>query len=170
MSEKLFKLSKDYQKLWLLINNRKTVICKLTGFIDEVGVMRLSVAFKKPAVVIEGTVTDMKWRFQTDISVFLKECHAHSIEFFDEVEAPKLPEPNMFWVSGAEETPAASMPQRIAEDLYMDGVKSSCAWVECAVRLPDRKMRVWEDEDGDTHWGWVDETPTIDRIGNENGN
>lgn len=67
------------------------------------------------------------------------------------------PEPNMFWLAGAEETPAVSMPERIAEEIRIDGAKH-WAWVECAVRLPDRKMRVWETDDEETRWEWVDES------------
>lgn len=73
---------------------------------------------------------------------------------------PPAPEPDMFWLQGAEETPAVGMPLRIAEEIQAD-LGIGVGIVECAVRLPDRKMRVWteENEDGDevTKWEWVSE-------------
>ena len=81
------------------------------------------------------------------------------LEAWSNANAPK-PEPNMFWLQGAEETPAVGMPLRIAEEIQAD-LGIGVGIVECAVRLPDRKMRVWteENEDGDevTKWEWVSE-------------
>lgn len=78
----------------------------------------------------------------------------------DDAPPPTAPEPDMFWLQGAEETPAVGMPLRIAEEIQAD-LGIGVGIVECAVRLPDRKMRVWteENEDGDevTKWEWVSE-------------
>lgn len=82
------------------------------------------------------------------------------MEAWHEANTPPAPEPNMFWLAGAEETPAVEMPLRIAEEIEEE-LGIGIGIVECAVRLPDRKMRVWTEKnaDGDevTKWEWVSE-------------
>ena len=77
------------------------------------------------------------------------------LEAWSNANAPK-PEPNMFWLPEMKETSAVGDPDHIVEIF----ARKDFVTVKCAVRLPDRTMRLWLDEDDETRWEWVDETPT----------
>ena len=65
----------------------------------------------------------------------------------------------MLWASGREEDNACEEPWEIAERFADDCLKpgeDGVVEVQAAARLPDRKMRVWVDENANMGWEWVE--------------
>ena len=65
----------------------------------------------------------------------------------------------MYWESGREEDNASEEPWEIADrvaDEYLGPGEDQVVEVQVAARLPDRKMRVWRDANGDMKWEWVE--------------
>ena len=65
----------------------------------------------------------------------------------------------MYWESGREENNASEEPWEIADriaDVLLGPGEGQVVEVQVAARLPDRKMRVWRDANGDMKWEWVE--------------
>ena len=65
----------------------------------------------------------------------------------------------MYWESGREEDNASEEPWEIADrvaDEYLGPGEDQVVEVQVAARLPDRKMRVWVDENANMGWEWVE--------------
>ena len=65
----------------------------------------------------------------------------------------------MYWESGREEDNASEEPWEIADrvaDEYLGPGEDQVVEVQVAARLPDRKMRVWRDANGNMNWEWVE--------------
>ncbi len=65
----------------------------------------------------------------------------------------------MYWEVGREEDNASEEPWEIADrvaDEYLGPGEGQVVEVQVAARLPDRKMRVWVDENANMGWEWVE--------------
>ena len=65
----------------------------------------------------------------------------------------------MYWESSRVEDNASEEPWEIADrvaDEYLGPGEDQVVEVQVAARLPDRKMRVWRDANGDMKWEWVE--------------
>ena len=65
----------------------------------------------------------------------------------------------MYWESSRVEDNASEEPWEIADrvaDEYLGPGEGQVVEVQVAARLPDRKMRVWRDANGDMKWEWVE--------------
>ena len=64
----------------------------------------------------------------------------------------------MYWESSRVEDNASEEPWEIADrvaDEYLGPGEGQVVEVQVAARLPDRKMRVWVDENANMGWEWV---------------
>ena len=65
----------------------------------------------------------------------------------------------MYWESSRVEDNASEEPWEIADrvaDEYLGPGEGQVVEVQVAARLPDRKMRVWVDENANMGWEWVE--------------
>ena len=65
----------------------------------------------------------------------------------------------MYWESSGVEDNASEEPWEIADrvaDEYLGPGEGQVFEVQVAARLPDRKMRVWRDANGNMKWEWVE--------------
>ena len=65
----------------------------------------------------------------------------------------------MYWESSRVEDNASEEPWEIADrvaDEYIGPGEGQVVEVQVAARLPDRKMRVWVDENANMGWEWVE--------------
>ena len=95
MSEKMFKLSKNYWRLWELLHSGATVVYQVEYLpcVRETGLIDKSMCPHIPMSIRYADEDGLKaWR---DIapSTFVSECERLNLRFFDEAEAPQ-PEPN----------------------------------------------------------------------------
>ncbi|MCE5387964.1 MAG: hypothetical protein K0041_05215 [Acidithiobacillus sp.] len=65
----------------------------------------------------------------------------------------------IYWEVGREEDYLSEEPWEIADrvaDEHLGPGEEKIVEVQVAARLPDRKMRVWLDANGDMKWEWVE--------------
>lgn len=162
MSEKTFKLSKNYRRLWELLHRGATVVYRVNQeqIFDEVGLIK-NEDCQHIALNVRYTDEDglKAWR-DIDAPTFVSECERLNLQFFDEAEAP---EPNRFWVDrGNHAREVTSKIRDVADEIVFDETSKETAAigsVHCAVYVGVRKIRAWTDK-GKTRWEWVDETLT----------
>ena len=65
----------------------------------------------------------------------------------------------VYWESSRVEDNASEEPWEIADrvaDEYLGPGEGEVIEVQVAARLPDRKMRIWRDANGDMKWEWAE--------------
>lgn len=159
MSEKMFKLSKNYKKLWGLLKGGATVVYQVECLpkVKETGLIDKSMCPHIPTSIRYRDEDGLKaWR-DISLSEFTKECRRLNLEFFDEAEAP---EPNRFWVTrGSYAREVTTKIRDVANEIVFDETSKEAAAigsVHCAAYVGVRKIRAWA-EKGETKWEWVSE-------------
>lgn len=129
MSEKMFKLSRDYQRLWTLLKGSATVVYRVNQeqIFDEVGLIKNEGCPHIPMSIRYTDEDGLKaWR-DIDATTFVSECQRLNLQFFDEAETTE-PEPNRFWMDrGSYAREVTAKVDDIANEIVFDESKENAA-------------------------------------------